>query len=138
MDFTTFMYLLKTNFMQKMTRGNEPILRKRCYIGTNGWTYKWRQATGFFLLSELSFGFSLKTMSVLLKLQILQIPEANSAVFIYWYIRFFFVSNTFVSNARLKLAKNQANAKQNPGAKLLLFENYAHSSSKYNRAYSRK
>ena len=89
-----------------------------------------------FLLSELLLGFSLKTMSVLLKLQIMQIPEANSAVFIYCYV--FFVSNTFISNARLKLAKNQANAKQNPGAKLLLFENYAHSSSKYSRTYSRK
>ena len=28
----------------------------------------------------------------------------------------------FISNARLKLAKNQANAKQHPGVKLLTFE----------------
>ena len=28
----------------------------------------------------------------------------------------------------LKLAKNQANLKQNPEAELLLFENYSHSS----------
>ena len=41
----------------------------------------------------------------------------------------FFKSNTFISNARLKLAKNQANAKQYPEAELLLFENYLHSSS---------
>ena len=27
---------------------------------------------------------------------------------------FFFMSNTFISNAKLKLAKNQANAKQGP------------------------
>ena len=35
-----------------------------------------------------------------------------------------FISNTFISNARLKLAKNQAKAKQHAGAKLLLYENY--------------
>ena len=40
----------------------------------------------------------------------------------------FFISKTFISNARLKLAQNQANAKQDPEAKLLLFENYLHSS----------
>ena len=47
----------------------------------------------------------------------------------------------FISNARLKLAKNQANAKQHPKTKLLLFENYSHSSSmlsKNNRTYSKK
>ena len=54
----------------------------------------------------------------------------------------FFISNTFISNARLKLAENQANAKQQPEAELLLFENYSHSlstlSSKNNRIYSEK
>ena len=40
----------------------------------------------------------------------------------------FFISNTFVSNARVILEKNQANAKQHPEAELLLFENYSHSS----------
>ena len=34
-----------------------------------------------------------------------------------------------MSNARLKLAKNQANAKQHPQAELLTFEFYSHSSS---------
>ena len=34
-----------------------------------------------------------------------------------------FISNTFISNARLKLAKNQLNAKQHPETELLLFEN---------------
>ena len=38
----------------------------------------------------------------------------------------FFKSNTFISNARLKLTKNQANAKQHPETELLLFENYLH------------
>ena len=36
----------------------------------------------------------------------------------------FFISNTFISNARLKLAKNPANATQYPEAELLLFQNY--------------
>ena len=30
----------------------------------------------------------------------------------------FFISNTFISNAKIKLAKNQANAKQHPEAEL--------------------
>ena len=54
----------------------------------------------------------------------------------------FFISNTFISNVKLKLAKNQANFKQHPQAELLLFENYLHSSltlsSKNNRTYSKK
>ena len=54
----------------------------------------------------------------------------------------FFISNTFLSNTRLKLAKNQANAEQHPEAELLLFENYSHSSvmlsSKLSRTYSKK
>ena len=41
----------------------------------------------------------------------------------------FFISNAFLSNTNLKLAKNQANARQHPEAELLLFETYAHSSS---------
>ena len=41
----------------------------------------------------------------------------------------FFISNTFIKNSSLKLAKNQANAKQHPESELLLFENYSHSSS---------
>ena len=57
-------------------------------------------------------------------------------------IHAFFISNTFISNARLKLAKIQANAKQHPGAKLLLFENYSHFSStlssKGNKTYYKK
>ena len=54
----------------------------------------------------------------------------------------FFISNTFISNARLKLAKNQANAKQQPEGELLKSENYWHSSSTLssnnNRTYSKK
>ena len=40
----------------------------------------------------------------------------------------FFIGSTFKNKARLKLAKNQANAKQHPRAGLLLFdENYSYS-----------
>ena len=39
------------------------------------------------------------------------------------------MSNTFMSNARLKLAKNQANTEQRPKAEFFLFENYSNSSS---------
>ena len=42
----------------------------------------------------------------------------------------FFLSNTFISNAMVKLVKNQAKAEQHPEAKLLLFENYLISLSK--------
>ena len=50
----------------------------------------------------------------------------------------FFISSTYLSNATLKLTKNQAKAKQHPEAELLLFEDYSHSSSENNRTYSRK
>ena len=43
----------------------------------------------------------------------------------------FFISNTFIRNARPKLEKNQTNAKQHPEAELLLFENCLHSSSTF-------
>ena len=38
------------------------------------------------------------------------------------YTKFF-----LISNARMKLAKNQPNAKQHPEAELLLLQNYSHS-----------
>ena len=54
----------------------------------------------------------------------------------------FFIRNSFISNARLKLAKNHAKAKQHPEAEILLFENYSFPSStlsfKYDRRYSKK
>ena len=57
-------------------------------------------------------------------------------------IHAFFIRNTFISNVRLRLAKNQANAKQHPQAELLLFENYSYFSSmlssKNNKIYSKK
>ena len=58
----------------------------------------------------------------------------------------FFIRNTFISNARLKLTKNQAKAKQQFEAELLIFENYSLSSSKlssknssrYSKKYKKK
>ena len=54
----------------------------------------------------------------------------------------FFISNTFISNARLKFEKTQAKAKQRPEAEFLLLENYSLSSfmlsSKTNMRYSKK
>ena len=49
----------------------------------------------------------------------------------------FFISDTFISNARLKLAENQAKVKQYPEAKLLLFENYSLSSSTFSSKNNR-
>ena len=44
----------------------------------------------------------------------------------------FFISNTFISNASLKLPKKiKQNAKQHPEAELVTFENHWHSSSRY-------
>ena len=37
-------------------------------------------------------------------------------------MQIFFVSSTFINNARLKLTENKANAKQNPEDEILLFE----------------
>ena len=57
-------------------------------------------------------------------------------------LRAFFISSTFIRNARLILAKNLAEAKQHPKAELLLNENYSFSlstlSSKSDRRYSKK
>ena len=50
----------------------------------------------------------------------------------------FLISNTFISNARLKLVKNYAKAKQHPEAELLIFENCSYFSSENNWTYSEK
>ena len=52
------------------------------------------------------------------------------------------MSKTFISDARLKLAKNRAKAKQHPQAEFLLFKSYSlfscTLSSKTNSRYSKK
>ena len=54
----------------------------------------------------------------------------------------FFISSTFISNARLKWTKKQAKTKQHPEDELLLFEKYSLSlftlSTKSNGRYSKK
>ena len=56
--------------------------------------------------------------------------------------RFSFQKQTFINNARLKLAKKQAKAKQHPEAEPLLFGKYTpfsiHVTSKTNMRYSKK
>ena len=49
-----------------------------------------------------------------------------------------FLFTYFISNARLKFAKNQANAKQHPEAELLLLENHSHSSSMLSSKHKKK
>ena len=53
----------------------------------------------------------------------------------------FFIRYTIISNARLKLAKDQANTKQHPETELLTSENHWYSSytlpSNNNRTYSK-
>ena len=77
------------------------------------------------------------------------ILEFTSKTFEFVKYTLFFISNTFISNARLKLVENQADTKQHPEAELFLYENYSHStylhpnylstlSSKNNRTYSTK
>ena len=60
----------------------------------------------------------------------------------FYVIHASFISSTFISNARLKLAKNQTNTKEHPEVGLFLFENYSLSSStllsKNKRRYSKK
>ena len=53
---------------------------------------------------------------------------------------FFLISNTFISNSRLELTKNQANAKEDPEAELFYLKIINSSStlpSKNNRTYSK-
>ena len=49
-------------------------------------------------------------------------------VLLNYCIHAFFINSTFISNARLKLVKSQANTKQYFETELLLFENYSHCS----------
>ena len=44
--------------------------------------------------------------------------------FIHFIHTHFFISNNFISNIRLKLAKNQTKSREHPEAELLLFEKY--------------
>ena len=82
-------------------------------------------------LSNLNVGEVAFSKIIIFKLQI-EVIGIDLLVFItipytvvFWYIHAFFMSNTFINNARPKLAKNQAKAKKQTEAKLLLFESYS-------------
>ena len=57
------------------------------------------------------------------------LAASNKSSLCNFRISAFFISNIFISNSRLKLAKNWAKAKQHLEAELLLIENYFLSSS---------
>ena len=107
---------------------------------------KWEDTIYIKSQSLIKYSFIYKTENVSLK---------NAALFCWlsticfrfpWicisHIQAFFIRNTFISNARLKMAKNWAKAKQHPEAELSPFENYSLSSStlstKTNKRYSKK
>ena len=75
-----------------------------------------------FLISKLADSLSWRKLT--LKRLFLSFRRTNLR------LHAFSKSNTFISNARLKLTKNQVNAKQHPEqhpeTELLLFENYLH------------
>ena len=52
----------------------------------------------------------------------LNLTAVNTRLLLY---TLYFISSTFISNARLKMAKTRENAKQHPEAELSLFENYS-------------
>ena len=64
-------------------------------------------------------------------LHILSYNILHHGLLVIQYTRYFLISNTFISNARLKFARNQAKAKQHPQAELLLFDNYSLSHPRY-------
>ena len=69
-------------------------------------------------------------------------PISCTVVFSCDCVTLFYISNTFVSKTKLKLAKNKTNAKHHPEAAFLLFENHLLFSSilwsKSNLRYSQK
>ena len=93
--------------------------------------------------SHLSFNFSVTSFGLVLNRSFLDTMLDTTTLFSLVLIEFTssmisLVTQFFISNARLKLSKNETRAKQYPEAKLLLFENYSLSSSKNNRIYSKK
>ena len=106
-------------------------------------TRKWPSKMGISIFfSYVSAGVSCVIWLSLFRLdsKVLQCVFKKSANFFTYAL--FYISNTFLSNVRLKFAKNQAKAKQHPQTELLLFDNYLLSSSmlssKNNGRYSEK
>ena len=70
-----------------------------------------------------SIGVQLRTLHCnSLWLRLVDQPRSQLTMRLYSRYTIFFISNPFISNARLKLAKNQTDTKQHPEAKLLLFD----------------
>ena len=83
-----------------------------------------RNKVHFSKLTVHSFPYSVLPYPFLKKFSVfLFSPRIYLAVTLVY--TFLFTSNTFKSNARPKLAKNQAIANRHPEAELLLFENYS-------------
>ena len=83
-----------------------------------------RNKVHFSKLTVHSFPYSVLPYPFLKKFSVfLFSPRIYLAVTLVY--TFLFTSNTFKSNAKPKLAKNQAIANRHPEAELLLFENYS-------------
>ena len=96
----------------------------RCNFTSSGCTRH------YFIVTKKTFAKSRKNNQSKIKAKVLK------------RIHIFYTSDTFIRNARLKLAKNQAKAQQDTEVELLIFENYWLSSSilssKINRRPSKK
>ena len=95
------------------------------------WYYKSNQVTGC-LIGNWGYFEAFK--------QFLPVHQLNNSVSHLSSLARFFINNIFIRNAKMKFPKNQAKAKENPEAELLLLRNYSLSSStlsfKSNKRYS--
>ena len=95
------------------------------------WCYKSNQVTGC-LIGNWGYFEAFK--------QFLPVHQWNNSFSHLSSLARFFINNIFIRNAKMKFPKNQAKAKENPEAELLLLRNYSLSSStlssKSNKRYS--
>ena len=75
-----------------------------------------------FIYSSLELLLLLLMLLLLLWRNVLSVIDRKSVGFVHYTL--FFIKNTFISNTRLKLAKNQAKTKQHHETELLLSEHY--------------
>ena len=122
---TYFVLTVARTFSEGMTRNNplcaikSLVCRKLCLLTVEMWAKFRRLET--FILKNLAWHV----------LESCNRDFFDTKITVFFSLHAFFVSNTFISNARLKLARNQANAKQHPEGTLLLFQNYSNSSSMF-------
>ena len=95
------------------------------------WCYKSNQVTGS-LIGNWGYFEALK--------QFLPVHQLDNSLSHLSSLARFFINNVFIRNVKMKFPKNQAKAKENPEAELLLLRNYSLSSStlssKSNKRYS--